>query len=104
MKEERLKKKKKDKMVKYKIGWEARREIKGGAWVPSAGVAGGQVLRVLDWGGPGPGSPGRKENKRVQAVLSVGGRRARPRSADRTRSEGAAGGACREVGGGCPET
>lgn len=65
MKEERLKKKK-DKTVKYKIRWEARREIKGGAWVPSAGVAGGgQVLRVPGWGGPGPGSPGRKENRRV---------------------------------------
>ena len=103
MKEERLKKK--DKTVKYKIEWEARREIRGAAWVPSAGVAGGgQVLRVQDWGGPGPGSPGREENKLVQAVLSVGGRRARPRSADRTRSEGAAGGACREVGGGGPDT
>ena len=62
------------------------------------------MLRVPGWGGPGPGSPGRKENRRVQAVLSVGGRRARPRSADDTRSEGAAGGACREVGGGCRET
>lgn len=31
--------------------------------------------------------PGRKENKRVQAVLSVGRWRARPRSADSTRSE-----------------
>lgn len=80
MKEERLKKK--DKTVKYKIEWEARREIRGAAWVPSAGVAGGgQVLRVQDWGGPGPGSPGRKENKRVQG--SSVGRRAEGASTER---------------------
>lgn len=86
MKEERLKNGK----MQNRVGGEE--EIKGGAWVPSAGVEeGGQVLRVQGWGGPGPGSPGRKENKRVQAVLSVGRWRARPRSADGTRSEGAAG-------------
>lgn len=48
-------------------------------------------MRAQGWGGQGPGSPGSRQNTRVPADLSVGGRRARGGRADGTLPRSAAG-------------